>query len=303
MAVNFKILTSFVKAVQLESLSGAAQALQIAQPAISQHIRLLEEHFKQQILLRTNIGVKPTSAGKELYRHALSLLDQLKIAEQDVVRAARQPKGNVNLGLATFCSTSALAIPLLLRVRAAYPDIHLFLDDSFGLVLSEMVMAGRMDLAVIYGDVPMPGITLSPLITEELVVIGPPDQLPGVAYGGTVPLSALENVPLLLPGEQHFLRGLIEAAFSKAGIRPCVSAEIESADTLRSAINAGMGCTILPMAFTKTFNTAFTPSIYHIAEPAISVSVSLCTPKDAPMSDAALVVASLLKTLAAEAVF
>jgi len=300
MAINFKILTSFVKAVELESLSSAAQCLQVAQPALSQHIRQIEEHFQHRVLLRTNVGVKPTSAGKELYRHALKILEQLHMAEHDVRRAATQPQGNVNIGLATFSSTSALAIPLLLRVRSGYPDINLFLDDSFGLVLSEMIMAGRMDLAVIYGDAPIAGVRLCPLLTEELVLIGPPDLLPGIANGCKVPASVLEEIDLLLPGDQHFLRGLIETAFARIGIKLRVLAEIESADTLRAAINDGLGATILPMAFTKTFSAAAQPSFFRIADPQIKAHVSLCTPENAPMSEAAAAVAGILKTLAAE---
>jgi LysR family transcriptional regulator, nitrogen assimilation regulatory protein len=300
MTVNFKTLNSFVKAVDSRSLSAAASLLHIAQPALSQQISLLEAHFNRKLLIRSNVGVTPTDAGRELYRHAVMMLKQLEQAEFEVPRTANIVSGNVSAGLATYSSISVLSTPLLKRVRLEYPHINLFINDNFGLVLSEMVMAGGMDMAVIYGTPSIKGVTVQPLLVEELFLIAPAATILPLDGDGAIVLSALRETELLLPGRTHFLRQLIEKAFERVGVRPRVAAEIESVATLREAIAAGLGATILPWAVANTFTGSRAPVVRRVVEPTIQATVSLCVPDQNQMSDSALAVADILAQLVRE---
>ena len=191
MTVNFKLLKSFVTAVETRSLSAAATSLRVAQPALSQQIAALESHFKQKLLIRSNAGVTPTDAGHELYRHAVLILGQLEQAELEVARKGSAIAGTVSVGLATYSTTSTLSTALLKAVRHEYPNVHLFINDNFGLVLSEMVMTGRMDMAIIYAPAQMKGVTLQPILIEELFFIAPDLKL--MAASVQVSGSAFES--------------------------------------------------------------------------------------------------------------
>ena len=68
--MDLKRLSYFIKIIDKGSLTRAADALNVAQPALSQHLIGLEAHFKQQLVVRSKFGVTPTEAGKALYRHA-----------------------------------------------------------------------------------------------------------------------------------------------------------------------------------------------------------------------------------------
>jgi LysR family nitrogen assimilation transcriptional regulator len=297
MAVNFKTLRSFVMAVDTSSLSAAAQALKMAQPALSQQIASLESHFAQKLLLRSNTGVVPTAAGRELYRHAQLMLDQLERAERDVARHGDAVSGSVSVGLATYSTTSILSTPLLKAVRDKHPGISLFINDNFGLVLSEMVMTGRMDMAIIYAPSRLSGVRLEPMLVEELFFIAPPGTELPAGCEETIPLAALADKELLLPGRTHYLRRLIDSAFARAQVRPRVTAEIESAATLREAIEAGLGATILPWAVASTFTGPALPVIRRIVAPSIETTVSLCVSEQQPMSEPARVVRDILEAL------
>jgi len=300
MTVNFKTLNSFVRAVDCKSLSAAAQQLHIAQPALSQQISLLESHFQHKLLIRSNIGVTPTDAGRELYRHAVLMLKQLEAAEFEVPRTANLVAGTVSVGLATYSSVSVLAAPLLRRVRSEYPHINLFINDNFGLVLSELVMSGSADMAVIYGAPVNRAVKVQPLLLEELFLIAPPGtEFPSCA-GEAVTLRSLANTELFLPGRKHHLRQLIDQAFEKMGVTPKVTAEIESLATLREAIGAGLGSTILPWAVANTFTGTISPVIRRIVDPTLCATVSMCVPESKQMSDSALAVADILSQLVRE---
>lgn len=300
MTVNFKSLNSFVTAVDTMSISAAANALKMAQPALSQQIATLERHFNQKLLIRSNTGVMPTNAGRELYRHATLLLGQLKLAEIEIAKRKASIHGTVSVGIATYSTISALTMLLLKSIRAEYPEINMHVNDSFGLVLSELVMNGRMDMAVLYAPAPIKGIALEPLLIEELSLIAPPDFALPPDENGNIPLAALEGVDLILPGRRHLLRRVIDDAFAEACIKPRITAEIESVATLRQAISAGLGSTILPRAVADSFNWPRSPVVRKVVEPTIESTVCLCTSTHLPMSDSAMAVRSRLISLVRE---
>jgi len=297
MTVNFKTLKSFVTAVDARSLSAAANQLQLAQSALSQHIASLEEHFNHKLLNRSNAGVVPTTAGTVLYRQAQVILSHLNQVERELSSQSDDSRiaGPVSVGLATYSTASILSMPLLQAVRRQYPAVNLFINDNFGLVLSEMVMTGRMDMAVIYAGSPMKGVELQPLLTEELFLVAPPGMQLPEGGGQTIALASLAGMDLLLPSRLHFLRRIVDEGFARIGVVPNIRAEIESSETLRQAIDAGVGATILPAALAASASVAKQPIIRRIVEPGLQATVSLCVPNHLPMSDQAQAVLAILR--------
>ena len=297
-------LRSFVKIVDTGSLTRAAAILHVAQPALSQQVAALEAQFGQRLLIRSKRGVAPTEAGRALYRHAQLILRQVAQAQSDVAQSGSQLSGLVSVGLAPYSTGGELALPLLRLVRARYPRIVLHINENFGGVISEMVMTGRMDMAVIYEPGAIRGVTFKPMFEEALVVAVPATiPVPG-SVDSPVPLAALAGVPLMLPSRIHTIRQAVEAAFARARIEPTLIAEIESVATLGSALASGLGATILPASTARRVAAGAGVTLRRIAKPEIRVKVSLCTADQLAISDAALAVQDLLfelvDTLAAE---
>lgn len=294
MSVDFKKLKSFVKIVDTGSVSRAAGILRVAQPALSQQIASLEQHFKHQLLLRSTVGITPTEAGLILYRHAQIMLKQIEQAQTDIDQSARSVSGRVSIGLATYSSSSALSLPLIKEMRARFPDIVVHINDSFGHILSELIMTGKMDMALIYTSDPIKGVTLEPLFREEMFLVSPPDILLTSPVGHALPLSALDGLTMLLPSKSHFLRRLIDDALARARSKPDVIAELESIPALGAAVLDGLGSTILP-ASTVSETTSFRGAQIHpLTKPVIDATVSLCTSDHLPLSEAALAARSVL---------
>lgn len=294
MSVDFKKLNSLVKIIDTGSMSRAATLLRIAQPALSQHIVALESHFKQQLLLRSNHGIVPTEAGLTLYRHAQAMLKQLEQAQRDVTQATSSLRGHVSIGLATFSGASTFAGPLLVELAEKHPDVVLNVSDSFGHVLSELVIAGRLDMALIYSFGAIKGARLQPLFREEMLLVAPRTlALPGNA-GQPLEVGALQDVRLLMPGRYHFLRKQIEASFAHARLTPKVAAEIESVSTLQTALEQGIGATIVPPSTAKKFEGSDVLVVRRLIRPVISSTISLCVSDHLPLSDAALVVREIV---------
>ena len=257
--MNLRRLKYFVKIVDIGSLTQAAEVLFIAQPALSQQLATLEGEVRQQLLVRTKRGVTPTEAGKVLYRHAQIILRQCEQARVDMEAAGEGLSGQVSVGLAPGTAASALSLPLLRTVRARHPGILLYLNENYGTTLSELIMNGRMDLAVLYGDKAIHGLSFQPLLKEPLFLVGPA-AMPAPAQ--PVKLADLRDIELFLPRPYNVVRKLVDAAFVRAGMVPRVVAEIESAFTLTAAIADGLGATILPASMAREVVASL--SLIHI---------------------------------------
>ncbi|MND83239.1 HTH-type transcriptional regulator GltC [compost metagenome] len=300
MSVDFKKLKSFVKIIDTGSVSRAASILRVAQPALSQQIASLEQHFKHQLLIRSNVGITPTEAGLVLYRHAQIMLKQIEQTQTDIDQSARSVSGRVSIGLATYSSSSALSLPLIKEMRARYPHITVHINDSFGHILSELIMTGKMDMALIYTSDPIKGVTLQPLFREEMFLVSPADMdLPEKA-GNPLPLSALDGRPMLLPSKGHFLRRLMDDAFGRARSKPEVISEVESVPALAAAVLNGLGSTILPASVALQTTSFQGAQLHPLNKPVIDATVSLCISDHLPLSEPALAARSVLLDIVAK---
>jgi len=292
--LNLRRLKYFVKIVDIGSLTQAADVLHIAQPALSQQLATLEGEFRQQLLVRTKRGVTPTEAGKVLYRHAQIILRQFDQAQNDVKHSGQTLSGQVSVGLAPGTAASTLSLPLLKAVRARHPGVLLYLNENFGTTLSELIMNGRMDMAVLYGSKPVHGLSFMPLLKEELFLVSPVDMpLPDQQ----IALARLQDVELLLPRPYNVMRKLVDEAFSGIHRVPNVVAEIESATTLVAAIANGLGATILPGSAARVVGAACNARLSRIIDPVIEAPLSLCLSDHLPLSEPAVAVKEILMEL------
>ena len=301
MRMNLRRLKYFVKIVDIGSLTQAADVLHIAQPALSQQIATLEGEFHQQLLVRTKRGVTPTEAGQVLYAHAQIILRQFEQAQSDVNNSGQSLSGQVSVGLAPGTAASALALPLLKAVRARHPSILLYLNENFGTTLSELVMNGRMDMAVLYaGKTEVHGLSYRPLLKEQLFLVAwrgmpaPPAQ---------IELAELNEMDLLLPRPYNYLRKYVDDAFAGLQSTARVVAEIESTATLSAAVAAGLGATILPESAARAVATSIQAHLCRIVAPSIEVPLALCESDHLPLSEPAQAVKDIILELVEQQTF
>jgi LysR family transcriptional regulator, nitrogen assimilation regulatory protein len=290
-------LEAFIKVVDLGSVTRAAKLLSVAQPALSQQIASLESDFKRKLLVRSARGVKPTEAGQILYRYARSIQRQIEEARRSILDNKPELTGNVTIGLAPLSSAALLATPLLTRVRERFPGIVLHIFDSFGVTLSELMLKGSMDIAILYGDRPVTGLDYKPLLQEHFHLVAPRSMFPEQAHSAEISASELSEIDLLLPPRESFLRQAVERICAEAGARPRIVAEIQSQSTLSSAIAAGMGATVLPETIAAVLPNFADLCLRRIDAPAASLQMSLCISDNVGLSDAAFAVYKILQEI------
>jgi LysR family nitrogen assimilation transcriptional regulator len=294
--MELRQLRYFVAIVDHGSLSRAALVLHVAQPALTQQLRQLEEELGVQLLHRSAQGVLNTDAGKVFYEHAQAILKQVADAQAAVVQSAERPSGSVTLGLPHSIS-DALALPLLTAIRERYPEITLQLTEEITGSLAEQLRAGRINLAVLFDDGQLGSFTATPLVEEELRFVCRADA--AVAAGrDSLTLRAALDTTLILPGLQHGVRPRIETTARAAGLATHDVIEINSVAILKSAILAGMGATILPVAPVQAEVERGAMRALAIRDPAIARTVVLCTSRNIPLTNAAAAVSRLVVQVA-----
>ncbi|WP_062205368.1 nitrogen assimilation transcriptional regulator NAC [Aureimonas sp. AU12] len=297
--MNLRRLQYFVKIVDVGSLTQAADILHVAQPALSQQLATLEGEVRQQLLLRTKRGVTPTQAGDVLYRHAQVILRQCEQAMTEMRAAGRELSGSVSVGLAPGTAAAGLALPLIRAVRARHPGILLYLNETYGTTLSELVMSGRMDLAVLYGGrVAVHGLAFRPLLSERLFLVGP--ETMAAPSAGSVRLCEILAHELYMPRPYNVVRKMVDDACAGIGVAPRIVAEIESDGTLTAVLAEGLGATILPEAMARQLVASCDAWARPICEPAIEAPLALCESDHLPLSEPAQAVRDILLELAAE---
>ncbi|WP_034911494.1 MULTISPECIES: nitrogen assimilation transcriptional regulator NAC [Erwinia] len=294
--MNLRRLKYFIKIVDVGSLTQAADILHIAQPALSQQLATLEGEVRQQLLIRTKRGVTPTEAGNILYTHAQAILRQCDQAQSAIDGAGQALSGHVSVGLAPGTAAQQLALPLMVEVQRQYPGIVLYFNENFGTTLSELIMNGRMDMAVIYDNRDIHGLRFIPLMKEDLCFVCPR------ALGEPmreISLASAAKYDLFLPRIYNIMRKVVDDAFVRQGLQYHVKTEIESQTTLNAALAAGMGCTIMPESAARAMLKAADAWMAKIVEPDVQASLSFCMSDHLPLSQPAEAVKAILLSLMA----
>ncbi|QOL50982.1 LysR substrate-binding domain-containing protein [Massilia litorea] len=291
--MELRQLRYFVAIVDHGSLSRAALVLHVAQPALTQQLRQLEEELGAQLLHRSAHGVLSTDAGKVFYEHAQAILKQVADARSAVTQSTTRPSGSVTLGLPHSIS-GALALPLLTAARTTYPEITLQLTEEISGNLIEQLKSGRLNLAVLFDDGQLGGFEATPLVEEDLMYICRTDSLSKPRSASIALAAALSNT-LILPAQQHGVRPLIEAAAAGAGLALTKLIEINSIAILKSALLADMGATLLPLAPLRAEIDSGLLAATPIENPPIRRSVTLCASRNIPLTNAAAAISRLVR--------
>jgi DNA-binding transcriptional LysR family regulator len=241
-------LRVFREVARQGSFTAAALALQVSQPAVSQHIARLEQELGCALLERSSRRVRPTPAGEAFLRHVESLLTGLAEARRELAALANSDTGP--LRLAAFPSAAATFVPAAVgALRARYPGVCVRMTEADPPQAIAPLIAGDVDLAVCYdyptvGALPDPRLRLTTLAVDRMAVAVPADgELAGAA--GPVPFAALAGEQWVAPGPS-VCRTALDEACRRAGFQPRVVSETNDYHAMLALVDAGVGVAVVP---------------------------------------------------------
>lgn len=239
--LDIRQLRYFLAIVEEGSFSRAAERLRVAQPALSLHVRKMEEALGTQLLLRGSQGVSPTEAGQVLTRRASAMLAALSQTEEEVRNLGREPSGVVRMGLPGTIG-AIVSVPLISLCKKRYPKVKIIVAEAMSGFVRQWLLEGTVDLGILYNNPEASALSHRPLLQEELVLVCPPD----LGIGTASPLEVLAAFPVILPSGAHGLRKMLDKIFRDKGIANDPAFEVDSYASIKQLVEDGFGCSILP---------------------------------------------------------
>jgi LysR family nitrogen assimilation transcriptional regulator len=275
--MDLKQLEYFVRVAELGSFTRAAIALDIAQPALSRQVRLLEVELHQTLLTRNGRGAVPTEAGKLLLAHGRGILHQVDRAREELGRVRGSLAGRVAVGWPSSLAR-VLTVPLIRAFRCQMPDATISISEGLSVAMQESLVNGRLDIAVLYNAQPSAEVEIAPLLEEELLLVQPrPAGLTPDSPAGPISLRDVSLLPLVIPSRPNAIRMHIESAMANIGCRPRIALEIDGVSAILDLVADGAGCAVLSRnaVANSVRPSAFTVRTIH--DPVLRTKVSLAT--------------------------
>lgn len=286
--MELRQLRYFVRTVELGSLSRAADAVHVAQSALSLQIARLEDEIGCQLLSRSSRGVTPTEQGMDLYRRARAVLQQIEGMRDVSAGVGQDPHGKVTLGLPVSVAQT-LSTELVEAMAQQYPKVMLCIIEYPSTYLAEQLLNHRIDVALLFAEDAPRGVDAQAMIKEDFYAIGVPTP-----SSGDLPLTALHGLPLVLAAQPNNVRVILDRACYAAGLQLNVVVECSNPLTMLRLARAGVGATVLPLSALPE-HTSWPELRACRITPRLQRVLTLCTAIEAPQEPALLATRKVLQ--------
>ncbi len=245
--LNTIYLRTFLTVVEAGNYTAAADQLHMSQPAVSMHIRSLEEQLGNiRLFRRVGQRMVPTHAGEELLAAARELVTLSERTEQNIRALKGQITGRVTIGC-TPSSGEHLLPPLLALFLIQCPEVAIEVLVEPGEVLIEALNEQRVALLFLEEQQRRRGWESHFLGSESLHLLAPPDH--PLLQNPDQPAASLRDYPLIMPNSNAPLRRTIEDGLRRRGVslnHVRVAMETASTAMMIRGVQDGLGLAFIP---------------------------------------------------------
>lgn len=243
--MNLKQLQYFIQVARHGSLSHAATALRMGQPALSRHIRSLEIELRRSLFHRNGRGVVLTDAGARFLSYAQNALSQLESGRTALDESDDDLKGRIHVGMPPSIA-EAVTVPLVRGFQQRFPKASLSITEGLSSTLQEQVLVGQCDLVVVHNPMASPLLQIEPLVDEWLYLLSPSAEDPRFHHAATVTMKELAGLRLIFPAQPHPIRRLLEAEALRQEVPLEMGLEVGALKSIPALVQAACGHAVVP---------------------------------------------------------
>ena len=233
-------LRSFVTVAKLCHLTRAAEAVHLSQPALSGHIKSLEEELGVQLFDRTPSGMAITPAGKRLLEHAEAIVERVQQMQNTARSLSHQLNGKLRIG--TVLDAGFLRVgEVAMLASARYPELVLDLHQVVSNEALQQVRTGTLDASFYFGELPddLVGVPLRKVVYRVLA----PKALGAQVRRAN--LAALSKLPWVVTPEHSSHRELVRRLFLEEGTFPERTIEADNEAVISNLVESGVGMSLV----------------------------------------------------------
>ncbi|MEO6044109.1 MAG: LysR family transcriptional regulator [Tepidiformaceae bacterium] len=236
-------LEAFLQVAQHRSFSRAAEALFLTQPSVTARIQSLEREIGERLFERTGRSVTLTDAGHAFMPHAQRALTAVQEGT-DAIEAVRHGDiGSIRIGASDTIATYVLP-GILKQFRETRPRVHVHLTTGQTEGIVEKLLAGETHVAV-SRLTQHPEIESLHLYNDDLALVCSPSH--PFASRGRVTIAEAGKEPFLFFERSSSYHSLVYSMFLRVGVVPESVMELDSMETTKHMVEAGLGIAILPV--------------------------------------------------------
>jgi DNA-binding transcriptional LysR family regulator len=237
-----KHLTAFIEVARRQSVSRAAEALFLTQPALTARVQGLERELGCSLFVRTPRGMKLTKAGEAFLPYAVRALDALADGRMQVNALERGGAGRLAIGAAPAVGTYVL--PQLLKSFAlSHPRVSVSVRTGHSEEVLELVLREQVDVGLVRA-LAHRDIVSTPLYEDRLVLVVDPSH--PFASSGRIRVDEIAAQQLILFDRTSSYHELTSAFFRTAGVSPAGVMELDNIDAAKKMVEQGFGVALLP---------------------------------------------------------
>lgn len=251
--IDLRLLRYFVTVAEERNITRAAERLGIAQPPLSQQMRLLEKRLGVGLLDRHRTGVSLTRAGQALLERAQELLASTDSLVPYVRQAARGRYRTLRIGMTTSVALHPLTSDILHHSASKHDDLFLDLHDHNAKTLTEQLIDGKLDVVMLRTKVANTKVLMSLVVDQEPVLMTLDSEHPlckrmSKERRKSLSLSDVKDEKFILvraPGQPGLYEQFVRLCRRK-GFEPNIAAETPRMLSCLNMVAAGMGISIVP---------------------------------------------------------
>ena len=249
---NAALLRDFLAVTRAGSLSAAAQALGVSQPALTKSVRRLEQHYGVTLFDRRARGMALTSFGETLLGHAKLIEAQCRFADAEMQGFAKGEGGRLRIGAGPFWGATVLPVAIA-KVQQQLPKLQIDLDVGVNTLIHPRLFAGDLDIVVCALpdlDLMPPGIEVHRFFDLTMRVIAGDDH-PLLARRNVV-AADFEPYPwALYQRDREIVQKLLHALRAEGAPPPRVMVESSSVLAVLELLKSGPYLSCIADAFLR----------------------------------------------------
>ncbi|GIO25491.1 LysR family transcriptional regulator [Ornithinibacillus bavariensis] len=237
-------LRVFISVVEKQSFSRAAEELHMTQPAVSQYIRTFEGNLGMKLLDRTNKYVRLNKAGEIVYHHAKEIVGLYARMENLLMDLTNKVSGVLSIG-SSYTFGEYVLPHVIANMKKSYPEVHPSVTIENTEKIAELVKGHQIDIGIIEGNIKEDSQLEKEDFLEDRMVIVASFNNSLTQNKGTIDLGELERQTWILREEGSGTREAGEKIFQRLGIRPTNLMVFSSTQSIKEAVIAGLGVSLL----------------------------------------------------------
>jgi DNA-binding transcriptional LysR family regulator len=246
--MELRHLRYFVAVAEQLHFRHAAELVHVAQPALSQQIRQLEEEIGVTLFVRSHHKVQLTPAGKAFYEKAQAILQQTSQAVAEARKVEHGEAGTIRIG---FVSSAAISVlPKVMKVlRVQVPSAEIELRELAPGEQIDNLYREQLDLGFVHAKL-SEDVLETLTVERERLILALPETLAS-EENSVVDLRAIASLTAIMPA-RHTSSGLYEqvmTAYQLAGVVPEHVHYTRLLQTALLLVGAGIGVSVVPESF------------------------------------------------------